>query len=252
MIANFGPDPIYFCMRKYEPKTALVIVNSTLPADPILKECQSRSHVILCADGGANQAYERHVKPDLIIGDMDSILPEVRTAFNGHAREIILPGQDKTDLEKALQYAKDMKVERVILMGVTGMRLDHQLFNLHVAQQFCYFMEIEVQDNYGVGYFITPTNKDYVPQFNLRIGQQISLLAFEKVEGVLTHGLKYPLINEPLEWSVRNSQSNEVIASPVSIRLRRGVVFMYCVRENIHHQPSRFRRPIDVFDPNSK
>ena len=36
---------------------------------------------VICADGGANYARELNIKPDMIIGDMDSITAETRAFF---------------------------------------------------------------------------------------------------------------------------------------------------------------------------
>lgn len=39
------------------------------------------AELVLCADGGANYAYDMQIIPDMIIGDMDSIRPEVREYY---------------------------------------------------------------------------------------------------------------------------------------------------------------------------
>jgi thiamine pyrophosphokinase len=39
------------------------------------------SDLIICADGGANYAHEMGLIPAYIVGDMDSIRPEVKEFF---------------------------------------------------------------------------------------------------------------------------------------------------------------------------
>jgi thiamine pyrophosphokinase len=210
-------------------RTALIIANSILPSPSILEACRTRADVILCADGGANRAHERGMVPDFIIGDLDSIFPETRAAFP-NAQYIHRPSQYATDLEKTLQFAAEQKIERALLVGMTGLRFDHQIGNLNIAEKFCTQLEIEIHDDYGVGTFLAAHEREAIGGFESFIGQQVSLFAFRGAEGIVTEGLKYPLNNETLEWAVRDGLSNEVIQTPVTIRVKKGVLFIYRVR----------------------
>jgi thiamine pyrophosphokinase len=187
----------------------------------------------LCADGGANRARERGLAPDFIIGDLDSILPETRAAFP-NAQYVHRPSQYATDLEKTLQFAVEQGFTRALLVGITGLRLDHQICNLNVAEKFCRQIEIEAHDDFGLGTFLSAQQAEASTSFEAFIGQQVSLFAFRRAEGIFTEGLRYPLQDEALEWAVRDGLSNEVIETPVTIRVRRGVLFVYRVRANMH------------------
>jgi thiamine pyrophosphokinase len=210
-------------------QTALVIANSILPAAPILDECRARADLILCADGGANRARERGIVPDFIIGDLDSISPETRAAFP-RAQYVHRPSQYATDLEKTLQFAVERNLQRALLMGISGLRFDHQICNLNIAEKFCSQMEIEIHDDLGVGGFVDAQYGEAHRRFDAFIGQQISLLAFRRAEGIVTEGLKYPLQDEALEWAVRDGLSNEAVQTEIRIRLNKGVLFVYRVR----------------------
>jgi len=211
-------------------KNALVIANSILPAQPILDDCRARADVILCADGGANRARERGLVPDFIVGDLDSILPETRATFP-QAQYIHRPDQNATDLEKTLQFAVEQGVQRASLVGITGLRLDHQICNLNIAEKFCSRMEIELHDDFGVGVFLNAQQQEAIMRFETFIGQQISLFSFRRAEGIVTEGLKYPQQDEALEWAVRDGLSNEAIQTAVTIRVKGGTLFIYRVRE---------------------
>ncbi|MDZ7363109.1 MAG: thiamine diphosphokinase [candidate division KSB1 bacterium] len=211
-------------------KNALIIANSILPIQPILDDCRARADIILCADGGANRARERGLVPDFIVGDLDSILPETRAAFP-QAQYIHRPDQNATDLEKTLQFAVEQGVQRALLVGITGLRLDHQICNLNVAEKFCSQIEIELHDDFGLGVFLDAQQQEAIMRFETFVGQQMSLFAFRRAEGIVTEGLKYPLQDEALEWSVRDGLSNEAIDTSVTIRLKQGTLFIYRVRE---------------------
>jgi len=206
------------------PRVALVIVNGVLPATRILDELRARCELIICADGGANRAHAAGLTPDYIVGDLDSMTDETRQAFPS-APIVHRPSQYETDLEKTLHFAVELGVTRALLVGVTGFRLDHQLVNLNIAEKFCDRIEIETHDDYGAGHFIR--EKEFI--FEASIGQQISLIAFRCAEGIITGGLKYPLQDEAIEWAVRDGLSNEVVASPVRISVKRGTLFCYRV-----------------------
>ncbi|MDZ7291382.1 MAG: thiamine diphosphokinase [candidate division KSB1 bacterium] len=211
--------------------TALIIANSLLPAPTVLDECRARADLILCADGGANRARERGLVPDFIVGDLDSILPETRATFT-KAQYIHQPSQYATDLEKTLQFAVEQGIQRALLVGISGLRFDHQICNLNIAEKFCTQLEIEIHDDFGIGTFLPAQEAEAITRFDAFLGQQISLFAFRRAEGIFTEGLKYPLKDEALEWAVRDGLSNEVIQTPVTIRVRKGVLFVYRVRAN--------------------
>lgn len=209
--------------------TALIIANSILPAAPILDECRARADLILCADGGANRARERGIMPDFIVGDLDSISPETRAAFPG-AKYIHRPSQYATDLEKTLQFAVELSLQRALLVGISGLRFDHQICNLNIAEKFCSRLEMELHDEFGVGVFINAQAGEAHIHLDAFLGQQISLFAFRRAEGIVTEGLKYPLLDEALEWAVRDGLSNEAVQTEVMIRVRTGALFVYRVR----------------------
>jgi thiamine pyrophosphokinase len=211
-------------------RTALVIANSILPAQPILDGCRARADIICCADGGANRAHERGLVPDFIVGDLDSILPETRAAFL-QAQYIHRHDQNATDLEKTLQFAVEQGVQRALLVGITGLRFDHQICNLNIAEKFCSLMEIELHDDFGIGVFLNAKQQEAIMSFETFIGQQISLFAFRRAEGIVTEGLKYPLQDEALEWAVRDGLSNEAIHTTVRIRVKKGILFVYRARK---------------------
>jgi thiamine pyrophosphokinase len=130
-----------------------------------------------------------------------------------------------------LQFAVEQSFERALLVGISGLRFDHQIGNLNIAEKFCAQIEIELHDDFGIGTFLSAHQTEASLRFEAFIGQQVSLFAFRRAEGIFTEGLKYPLHDEALEWAVRDGLSNEVIQSPVTIRVKKGALFVYRVRE---------------------
>lgn len=202
---------------------ALVILNSELPPKRLYVGELKRAALVLCADGGANRALAAGIQPDYVIGDLDSLNPLVRDAFD--AKQLIhRPRQNATDLDKTLDFAIEMGAEAVSVLGCGGGRFDHQLTNLNILQKYSDRLEICCIDATGTGYFVRDRLHLTTP-----IGQQISLMAFTRASGITTHGLKWSLTDATLEWGVSDGQSNEAVAPAVDIRVTEGVLFVFCV-----------------------
>lgn len=216
-------------------RTALIIANSVLPEPHIIAACRAHAEVIICADGGANRVREHGLVPDYIVGDLDSLTQETRHFFS-RAKLVSRPSQYATDLEKALTFAVEENLARALLLGVVGLRFDHQLVNLNMMEKFCHQIDLEMHDNFGVGNFIVAHKAPAMRTFATFIRQQVSLIAFRRVEGITTTGLKYPLNNEALEWAVRDGLSNEAVAEEIAIHVRSGNLFCYRVRDEKKHE----------------
>ena len=79
-------------------------------------------------------------------------------------------------------------------------------------------------DDFGSGIFVND-----IYRFSGEIGQQISIFAFRKAEGIIVRGLKYPLENGTMEWAVNDGLSNEIVNNPVKIKVQKGTLFVYKV-----------------------
>ncbi|MBM3187582.1 MAG: thiamine diphosphokinase, partial [Chloroflexi bacterium] len=90
------------------------------------------ANVLIAADGGANWLFALGRQPDVVVGDMDSILPETLEALiRAGCRVRRHPSQkDETDTELALLEAAAMGATRITLLGALGGRVDHQIANL--------------------------------------------------------------------------------------------------------------------------
>ena len=202
---------------------ALIILNSPLPPPERYREYLEGADFILCADGGANRALEAGLTPDYVIGDLDSITEATRAKLPAE-RLISRPSQYASDLEKTLEFALELGVRSAAVLGVEGNRLDHQLCNLNLIEKFSSQLELLTVDAFGTGRFIRGEFS-----FEGPVGQQVSLIAFRRAEGITLEGLRYPLQDAPMEWGVSNGISNEIVSSPVRIRIRKGTLFLYRV-----------------------
>ncbi|MGI5921130.1 MAG: thiamine diphosphokinase [Syntrophomonadaceae bacterium] len=184
--------------------------------------------LIICADGGANYAYRLGLMPSIVIGDMDSILPEVREHFS-HTSATIKKyprRKDFTDTQLALAVADEAGCDEIVLIGTLGKRLDHTLANLYSG--------IDVaRRNKPIMHF-SPDCQVYLTSKRLEIngqpGDTVSILTLtEKSEGVSLEGFEYPLNNVVLENSKPYTVSNVLAAKKGIITVDNGVLAAFYV-----------------------
>ena len=89
--------------------------------------------IIIAADGGANLCKLQKVKPDYIIGDLDSITYE-NMEFFSDSKFIEITEQENTDLQKALNYALSLNPTKIKIISSFGKRADHTLGNILIFQ----------------------------------------------------------------------------------------------------------------------
>ncbi|PKM78408.1 MAG: thiamine diphosphokinase [Firmicutes bacterium HGW-Firmicutes-15] len=178
---------------------------------------------VLCADGGANYAYMLGVMPDSIIGDMDSILPEVREFFEARNVEIqkFPRHKDFTDTQLALDIAQEWGATEILMLGTLGRRLDHTLSNLYCGIEL-------VQRGIKLTHF-TPEYWVYIINQDIEIegkqGDTVSVLALtQEARGVSEIGFEYPLENTVLEKSNPYAISNRLASSKGKIRVQEGIL----------------------------
>lgn len=93
----------------------------------VLTTTLSLAPTLVAVDGGANGLVGTSLRPDAVIGDLDSLSDAARAAFAGRIHEVA--EQETTDFDKAL---RNVAAPLVIALGVSGGRLDHELAGLNV------------------------------------------------------------------------------------------------------------------------
>lgn len=207
-------------------RSALIVGNGEPPSRALFAACAREAELLLCADGGANTAAAYGYAPDYVVGDLDSVSRQSKAALAADRLVLVDPeGNVGTDGQKVLNHAVALGVTRAVLLGFTGRRTDHLLGNLSLLKTFADRLALRLVDDYCDISLI-----DRCIRFRAPIGQKISLCPLHgAAEGVETRGLKWPLRSESLIPGVREGISNEVVASPVEIRVERGDLLL-CVQ----------------------
>ena len=205
-------------------RSALIVGNGEPPTRALFAACAREAELILCADGGANTARHYGYAPDYTVGDLDSI---TRPHAADHLVLVDPSGHLGTDGQKVLDHAVALGVTQAVLLGFTGRRTDHLLGNLSLLKTFADRLALRMVDDYCD---IRLINRGI--RFRAAIGQKISLCPLNgAATGITTEGLKWTLQSESLIPGVREGISNEVVASPVEIRVERGDLLLCVQRE---------------------
>ncbi len=115
-------------------KKCIIIANGNSPTKSVVNYFIKKGFTtIICADGGANSARKIGIIPDYIIGDLDSIQNRTLKYYQSKSKIIKFTRQNDTDVEKCLKFAISKKYFEVILLGVTGDRLDHTICNFGIS-----------------------------------------------------------------------------------------------------------------------
>ncbi len=203
-------------------KKCIIIANGKSPKKETVNYFLNKGFsTIICADGGANTAKKLRIFPDYIIGDFDSIKPEVVKYFKSKSVLIKYSRQNDTDVEKCLKFAISKKFEEVILLGASGDRLDHTICNLGIVIKYYDRIKIYLAAENS---FLIPTDKFI--SFKSIKDETISIYAFNDNTKITSEGLKYKLSNSALPFGKKESTSNVSISSEVKLEVKNGIIFI--------------------------
>jgi thiamine pyrophosphokinase len=200
---------------------ALIVANGELPSLKILSRAISRSDFVLAADGGANRLEAAGCAFNAVLGDFDSISPDILRG----AVPIEAPDQNFTDLDKAVAYLLAQGYNTITMTAVGGERIDHTFGALSVLVKYGRLVDLILLDDFAEARLV-----DKSVSFETEPGQTISLLPLTPSCNIFTTGLKWNLNGEDLTAGIRDGISNEAIESLVSISVESGDLVAY-----VHH-----------------
>jgi len=177
--------------------------------------------LIVCCDGGVRHLQQTGIKPDVILGDMDSIDPNQLESYSRQNVKIIKypASKDFTDTELALDYALNLKPEAIYIWGALGGRLDHTLANVFLLEKTKALpIKVCLIDEYCEVFLLSGD-----VTINESAGQTVSLIALSpQVEGITLRGFLYPLDSAILRMGESRAVSNIINGDEAKISVRSG------------------------------
>jgi thiamine pyrophosphokinase len=213
----------------------VLVANAPLRWNPKLAAMAATARPLLAADGGANHLARIGLRPTAVVGDLDSISAETRAWLGEHCM-VHRPDQDRTDLDKALEYAFDeIGTERLTVLAALGGRTDHDLGNLGLLARQAMGERLVFE---GADETVLAVSGE--ASLNANPGETWSFWTFDPTVRVTVEGVRWPIEDAALDVGSRPSVSNEAIDELVSINATGGsVIVMRHLGESTGRQETR-------------
>ncbi|PWJ59650.1 thiamine pyrophosphokinase [Dyadobacter jejuensis] len=210
--------------EKQEP--ALIIANGASCSEELLGQLLEWSPFVVVLDQAIYRVMELGIKVDVWLGDFDKDHDFEAIRLSQQPLEIVnTPDQDKTDLEKAIDFLIGRGFPAANIVWATGRRADHAITNMTNMVRYKRQIKLVMFDDYSKIFPLAGTfQKWYVA------GTPISLIPVGTVSGICTTGLRYNLNQETLTMGYRSGNSNETESDGlVTIRAQQGdLLLMEC------------------------
>ncbi len=207
-------------------KRVVIIANGDLKDLKFYRDLFKPDDYIICVNGGTGHALALGYKPDLVIGDLDSLAPDHKRELEQSESQIISHPREKdaSDLELAVDYAIAMQPAEILIIGALGgKRIDHAYINLLLLYKpLCSDIPACIIDEYQEIYLL----KDkFVIEGDP--GDCLSLFTLTSEScGIVTEGLQFPLKNENLHFASTRGLSNILTASRAKITIDSGLLLV--------------------------
>ncbi len=186
--------------------------------------------LLIAVDRGAVWLSDLQRRPDLLVGDLDSVPGGLVAGLRSAGVEIDRHPADKdaSDTELAIHRAVAMGATRVTLLGALGgQRLDHELANLLLLADPGWRGRLADLRIVRGGTTARALHGGATLALEGVIGTTVTLLPVGgDVSGVRTTGLRFPLDGEALGLGRTRGLSNRIVAIPASVSLERGTLIV--------------------------
>lgn len=208
---------------------------------------------LIAADRGLEFFLDYLILPDVVIGDFDSLSEDGKNFLEMQSEDIpyggmlewklqkgegkvvevvrLRPEKDDSDTQSAMNYAIQNGAKEIVILGVTGNRVDHLMANfglLILAQK--QGAEVALADRYNYMKLISSgTILKKAEQF----GKYVSFFPLgEDVTGLTLEGFKYPLDKYHLTTADSGlTVSNEISEEYAKVTYESGTLLMIMSRD---------------------
>jgi thiamine pyrophosphokinase len=203
----------------------------------------------VAADSGIIHFELLGIKPDLLVGDMDSIPPDVLAKYENIGLQIMKynPVKNMTDSEIAVEKAIEAGCDSLIFLGAFGDRLDHMFANQMMAASLAEKgIPIILTDGMSFFYTVTANNSPFkYPLSSIAFESDVVSVVLAKGDfaNISIEGLEYELLHEKIQFgttravsNIRRITQNNVTESSIgemaSITIESGVAFFIHTKNN--------------------
>lgn len=199
------------------------------PLEPTarLRRLAAEAAFVVAADSGLAHAAALGVRPQLLVGDMDSVRSADEARWPHLARERHPTAKDALDLELALDAARARGATRLRVMGAFGGRLDQTLATLLIGARLARDgLEVAL---HGDGRDAHPLAAGAAVDLDVPAGVTFSLLALTDPTRASVRGARFELDDAALPFGSGLGVSNESRARP-RVRCEAGLLVVVVER----------------------
>ena len=175
---------------------------------------------VIAADRGYDSLMAFGVRPDLVVGDFDSL-----GHTPAHPNVIQLPEEkDDTDMIYALRKGLELGYRRFVLLGGVGGRVEHTYANLQLLD----FLTTQGAQGFLAGEKTVATAlRSGEMTFPSSMSGYLSVLCNSgTAEGVTLENLKFPLESATLSGAFPLGVSNQFTGEPARVRVESGSLIL--------------------------
>lgn len=179
---------------------------------------------VIAVDRGAVLCLKNKIKPNVAIGDFDSVSSQEFKEIQENSHWIGLnPVKDETDTEEALKLCKSYE-DILILGGIGGKRIEHFYANILLLMRY---PQARIKDNNSL---IFTTEEDKL----LKKGEYkfISVFSLSEQSVVSLRGFRYPLHEYSLARTDTIGISNEVLEEVAEIVVHSGRIMVILSKDD--------------------
>lgn len=208
-------------IQDLSPGVPVILADGLFPKSKKVLSFLEAASMIICCDGATVKLLKYGLKPDSIVGDMDSLPQQYQRQF----KNIIVGSEDQetNDFTKAVNAVLALGLEQVVVLGATGEREDHTLGNIGLLVEHGRKLQIQILSDFGV---FTPIYSSSI--MSSYSGQQVSIFNILGTPHITSDGLKYPLRDMSLNnwWC---GTLNEAISNEYSLDFENGGLVVFQV-----------------------
>ena len=183
---------------------------------------------VIAGDRGLEVLYQLKIIPNHVVGDFDSVSPEILEFYKKQPKIIFHTynaEKDNTDTDIALKLAIQIKSSEITILGALGKRMDHAIANIHILKDALGAnIPCQILDEHNRIYLV---NTEKTLEKDKVYGKYISLIPLTStVEGLTLKGFKYPLNKYNLPIGISLGISNEIIEDIAHIEMEKGILIV--------------------------
>lgn len=211
---------------------AIIVADGDVRPGPALRDALAQRTAVpgptyvVAADGGALKATALGLRPDLVVGDGDSLALERIAELRRDGVEVVIHPADKdeSDTELAVRAALARGATSIVILGAFGgSRLEHSVANLMLPTlPDLAHLDVALIDGPSTARVIGVAGVGHAV-ISGQLGDYVSLLPLgERVDGVTTEGLRFALADATLVQGSTRGLSNELADVRGAVRTRSG------------------------------